>query len=63
MGENIKKYRLKKGLSQQVLADRSILSYEYICRVEKGQKFISLRSLFRIADALEIKMSDLINFD
>ena len=63
LGENIKKYREAKGLKQIDLAVSLNFSGEYICRVERGQKYISLRKLFKLADILEIKLSDLINFD
>ena len=46
LGQNIKKYRNKKQISQADLAERLDLSTEYICRVERGQKYLSLRKLF-----------------
>lgn len=63
LGQNIKKYRTAKNLSQNVLAEKLGLSREYISRVENGQRYISLKKLFLIADILEVKFSDLINFD
>ncbi len=63
LGQNIKKYRNKKQISQADLAERLDLSTEYICRVERGQKYLSLRKLFELADILEIKVSALIDFD
>ena len=63
LGQNIKKYRNKKQISQADLAERLDLSTEYICRVERGQKYLSLRKLFELADILGIKVSTLIDFD
>ena len=63
LGQNIKKYRNKKQISQADLAERLDLSTEYICRVERGQKYLSLRKLFELADILEVKISTLIDFD
>ncbi len=63
LGQNIKKYRNKKQISQADLAEKLDLSTEYICRVERGQKYLSLRKLFELADILEIKVSALIDFD
>ena len=54
LGENIAKYRQQKKLSQEKLAELVDLSREYITRVERGQKNISLKKLFAIADALEV---------
>lgn len=62
LGENIAKYRLQKKLSQEKLAELVDLSREYITRVERGQKNISLKKLFAIADALEVDFCMLTNF-
>lgn len=51
-GQNIAKYRQSKSLSQEKLAELVDWSREYITRVERGQKNISLKNLFAIADAL-----------
>lgn len=63
LGQNIKKYRNKIGMSQEVLAGFVGVSREYILRIEKGQKSLSLKKLFQVADVLKIKISDLMNFD
>ena len=63
LGQNIRKYRKIKHLTQKDLAVALDCTYEFICRVENGQMFISLKRLFQLADILEIKMSDLIDFD
>ena len=63
LGQNIKKYREIKNLSQEFLAEKVDLSREYICNIENGKKYVSLRKLFLIADTLDVKFSDLANFD
>lgn len=63
LGNNIKKYRKIKGYRQLDLATAMDLSEDYICRVENGLKSISLKRLFQLADILEVKMTDLIDFD
>ena len=62
LGQNIAKYRKEKQLSQEKLAEMVDLSREYITRVENGQKNISLKKLFAIADALEVGFNQLTNF-
>ena len=62
LGKNIAKYRNAKGWSQEKLAEIVDLSREYVTRVEKGQKNISLKKLFAIADALEVDFCNLTNF-
>lgn len=63
LGQNIAKYRKAKHISQEKLAELVDLSREYITRVERGQKNISLRKLFLIADILEVPLYKLIDFD
>ncbi len=63
MGKNICKYRENKKLSQEKLAEIVGLSREYITRIENGQKSVSLKKLFTIADALGAKICNIMNFD
>ena len=63
LGQNIKKYRESKGFTQNQLAEMVDLSREYIADIERGLKNISLKKLYLIADVLNTKCSDLINFD
>lgn len=63
LGQNIKKYRKAKKLKQRDLAIALDCTYEFICHVEHGRMHISLKKLFQLADILEVKMTDLINFD
>lgn len=59
MGENIRKYRKKLGLSQEDLADKARLHRTYIGGVERGERNITLDSMQQIANALGIKVADL----
>ena len=63
LGKNIKKYRNAKKLTQRDLAVALDCTYEYICHIERGQMSISLKKLFQLADVLEVKMSELIDFE
>lgn len=51
---NLKKYRLLAGLSQEKLAEKSGLHRTYISGIECYRRSISLENIQRIADALEI---------
>lgn len=62
LGKNIRKYRELKGLRQIDLAVAIDCTGEYITRVERGQKYLSLRRLFELADILEVDIKDLMNF-
>ena len=57
---NIRKYRLAKNLSQEMLAGMSGLHPNYISLVERGQRQITVISLEKIANALDIKLADLV---
>ncbi|MBQ6516585.1 helix-turn-helix transcriptional regulator [bacterium] len=63
LGQNIKKFREAKGYKQIDLAVTLDFSEEYICRIERGQKYLSLRKLFQLADILNVKISDLMDFN
>lgn len=62
LGQNIKKYRKAKGLRQVDVAIALDCTYEFICKIEHGQRYISLRKLFELADILKVDVSDLMNF-
>ncbi len=48
------------GISQEELAHRASLHRTYISDIERGSRNISLRSLIRLAKALELSASGLI---
>ncbi|WP_395753942.1 helix-turn-helix domain-containing protein [Prosthecobacter sp.] len=51
-GQNIRKHRTEKGLSQEALADKADLDSTYISGIERGVRNPSLLSIVRIAKAL-----------
>ena len=61
LGEAIRTKRLKAGLSQEKLAERSDLSTVFISRVERGKESPTVDSLSKIANALKIRVRDLIS--
>ncbi len=63
LGENIKKYRKLRKLSQNQLAEMIEISREHLACIEIGKEYTSLRKLFLIADTLNIPVKDLVNFD
>lgn len=60
LAENIRKVRNLKGLSQETLADLCDLHRTYIGSVERGERNISIDNVERIASALEINPSILL---
>jgi transcriptional regulator with XRE-family HTH domain len=56
----LRKYREKKGLSQEQLADAANLHRTYIGLVERGETNVTLRTLEKIAKVLGVAMRDLL---
>lgn len=58
----IRNIRLSLKLNQQKLAEMSGLSTEYIGKIERGEATnIGIETLEKIAKALKIKFTDLVN--
>ncbi len=55
IGLNIRKYREKKGWSQEQLAFEAELHRAYVGQIERGEKNIGVINLEKIAQALNIK--------
>jgi transcriptional regulator with XRE-family HTH domain len=60
LGDNIRTYRLKAGLSQEKLAERADLHHNYVGDIERGEENVSVDALMRIAMALKVQLSDLV---
>ena len=54
-GENVRKYRVALGLSQEVFAEKCGLHRTYISTNERFQRNLSIENVQRIADALGIE--------
>lgn len=61
-GSAIRHFRQEKGLSQEALADRLDTSPPYISMLESGKRYPSIEMLLRIANALETRPGDILNF-
>ena len=59
LGQRIRELRKQRGLSQAALGDGASLSGKFIGEVERGEKSISIDSLYRVSVALEIPLRDL----
>ncbi len=60
VGATIKNVRQQRGLSQGDLEKRTGLMRCYISRVENGHTVPSIETLSRIAQALELQLTDLL---
>ena len=59
--ENIKRIRKEKGLTQQEVADSSDMLVSTYSRLERGGSSPSLSTMIRIADALEVNITELLD--
>lgn len=62
VGEEVQHYRKKRGLTQEKLAEQSGLEVITIAFIEGGQREPRLKTLKKIADALSVRVKDLIPF-
>lgn len=60
VGEVIAKYRMKKGLTQEVLSGLSDIGRTHLSAIERGERKPTLETLYRISLALDVKMSVLV---
>lgn len=61
LGENIRIYRRKLGWSQEKLAEKAELHRNYVGDIERGEENVSVDTLMRIATALKVSVTDLVN--
>ncbi len=61
-GENVRKRRKAVGLSQEELAFRTGRDARSIVAIETGNRNPTLRTVYKICQALKVKSSDLIPF-
>ncbi|MDC3424359.1 helix-turn-helix transcriptional regulator [Aquibacillus sp. 3ASR75-11] len=61
-GNNVKNTRLKQNISQEKLGDLTGLHRTYISEVERGRRNVSLENIYAISKALNVKMSELLDF-
>ena len=59
-GENVRKFRRLLNLSQEELAHKADLHRTYIGMIERAEKNITLVNIEKIANALEVKIEDLL---
>lgn len=59
LGQRIKELRNKKGLSQEKFALQIGMDRTYLASVESGNRNISICNIKKIADGLDITLSEL----
>ncbi len=59
-GTKVKIFRNERNISQEKLAELSKLDRTYISSVERGQRNIGILNIIKIADALKVSASSLL---
>lgn len=60
-GQNVRKFRVEQGLSQEQLADSAGLHRTYIGMIERAEKNITLCNIEKIANALSVNIVALLS--
>jgi transcriptional regulator with XRE-family HTH domain len=60
VGEVIAEKRKEKGISQEVMSGLADIGRTHLSAIERGERKPTLETLYRLASALDIKMSDIV---
>jgi len=60
VGKTIARYRKKKNMTQVVLSDFAVIQRTHLSAIERGARKPTLETLYRISQALQIKMSEIV---
>lgn len=60
VGANIRKLRAEAGFTQDVFAERAGLNRAHMGEIERGEANVTIQTLKIIADALKVKIVDLV---
>ena len=62
-GKRVAELRRRSNLTQQQLADKTGMSLVSIAYIETGKRWVRLTTLDKIAQALDVEMSELLRFN
>jgi len=60
VGEVIAHFRKQKRISQEILSGLSDIGRTHLSAIERGERKPTLETLYRISNALEISMSEIV---
>ena len=60
VGENLRRYRQDRGFSQEAFADELGVHRTYMGGIERGERNLTLRSLERIAECIDVDPRELL---
>jgi len=62
-GQRVRLMRSERGLTQEQLAERAGISVDFLSLIERGKSSPSFENLDELADALEVSVAELFNFE
>ena len=63
LGENIKKIRKEKKLTQEKLSLEAMVSRSHIAMIETGKRDVTVSTLFKLSRAMNISLKEIFSFD
>lgn len=60
LGITVRKLRLARGWTQDILSDRSGLNRTHLGQIERGEANVTLQTLKTLSDTLGVKITDLL---
>lgn len=60
LGQRVREFRTRPGVSQEKLADRASMDRTYVSSLERGHRNVALENLLRLAAALEVDPGELL---
>ena len=61
IGNNIRRLRVEKKMSIEVMAFESEMEYTQLSRIELGKINTSIYQIYKISKTLQVSMSDIVN--
>ena len=63
LGKRIKEIRIKKGYTQEFLAEQVGIGQRNLSKIECGSNFVTAETLFKLIVSLDISAKELFNFE
>lgn len=61
-GRNVKAERIRKGFTQETLAEKMNVNREYISKIERGTANMSLKKITALANFIGADINDILRF-
>ena len=61
VGEVIASFRKNKKVSQEILSGLADIGRTHLSAIERGERKPTLETLYKISNALDVKMSDIVS--